>query len=196
MSAAASVLARLWGAYGRESLDGLSTRRREGDDLIVISGGHSARGPAAAAALFARPRHLSIDVDGVAVSDPRRLLEALSPASAARRRLADELDNCVANLALSRTATTPEPVALTDLPGRPDALAYLEQSIVDGHPLHPLCRTRMGMNEQDIRRYAPEFRPIVDLTVVDVPPERWLTTGTGLPPRLPMHPWQASGCGS
>ncbi|HEY1488727.1 MAG TPA: IucA/IucC family protein, partial [Micromonosporaceae bacterium] len=53
----------------------------------------------------------------------------------------------------------------------------------------------MGMSEQDIRRYAPEFRPIVDLTVVDVPPERWLTTGTGLPPRLPMHPWQAERLG-
>ncbi|HEY2791877.1 MAG TPA: IucA/IucC family protein, partial [Micromonosporaceae bacterium] len=105
--------------------------------------------------------------------------------------LSRELTDCVANLELSRTATTNTPMLLKDLAGRPDALSYLEQSIIDGHPLHPLCRTRMGMSAADIRRYAPEFRTVVELPIVDVPPERWLSTGAGLPPRLPMHPWQA-----
>ena len=69
-------------------------------------------------------------------------------------------------------------------------LVFYEQSIVDGHPIHPLCRTRIGMSAAENRAYAPEFRPTIELGVLDVPPDRWITGGTGLPPRLPIHPWQ------
>jgi siderophore synthetase component len=68
-----------------------------------------------------------------------------------------------------------------------DPLAFLEQSIVDGHPIHPGCRTRLGLSAADVLAYAPEHHPVVELVEVDVPPDRWLGTG---PPRLLMHPWQ------
>ncbi len=182
--ATAAVLARLWGAYAREPLDGVVSRRYEGAHLILaLGGGRTAIGPADAAQAFARAeRGLSITVDGRPIRDPGTLLAAISPPSPARDRLRAELDNSATNLALARSGA-PRKSASTALP-------HLEQSIVDGHPLHPLCRTRMGLSEDEIRRYAPEFRPVIDLSVVAVPPDSWHSTGTGLPPRLPMHPWQ------
>jgi siderophore synthetase component len=68
--------------------------------------------------------------------------------------------------------------------------ADAEQFVVDGHPLHPCCRTRLGMSTAEILAYAPEHRPTVPLAVVEVPPDRWVSTGAGLPPRLLLHPWQ------
>src|SRR2546430_12937025 len=47
------------------------------------------------------------------------------------------------------------------------------------------------MSERDVRAYAPEHRPTVALRVYAVPERDWLSTGTGLPPRLLVHPWQA-----
>ncbi|BCB90646.1 hypothetical protein Psuf_079590 [Phytohabitans suffuscus] len=58
---------------------------------------------------------------------------------------------------------------------------------MDGHPLHPCCRTRLGMSTLDVLRYAPEHRPVVRLHVVRVPPARWYGDG---PPLLLVHPWQ------
>src|SRR5690606_16989170 len=72
---------------------------------------------------------------------------------------------------------------------QPDPLAYLEQSVVDGHPLHPGARTRLGLSADEVRAYAPEHRPApVRLREVAVPPDRWY--GVGSPPRLWLHPWQ------
>src|SRR5262249_43010392 len=68
--------------------------------------------------------------------------------------------------------------------------ASAEQLVVDGHPLHPCCRTRLGMSTTEILAYAPEHRPTVPLTAVAVPPDRWVSTGAGLAPRLLVHPWQ------
>jgi siderophore synthetase component len=195
-TAAAAVLARLWGACAREPLDGIAQRLSDGPDLVVmLSDGRVVRGPQAAAQPFApAPEGLGCRIDGITFTDPGEFATALlGTHSPAARRFRDEIDNSVANLTLARAAQpapTGGPDALPSLAGRPDALAYLEQSVVDGHPLHPLCRTRMGMSAQDVMRYGPEFRPTIDLTVVAVPPERWRTTGIGLPPRLPMHPWQ------
>jgi staphyloferrin A synthase len=111
---------------------------------------------------------------------PGALAGALWPDSAG---FAGELDNSVANLALARAAATPAGPA-------DDPLVAAEQSIVDGHPLHPCCRSRSGLSAADVLAYAPEHRPALDLPLVDVPPRRWHSTGTGLPPRLPVHPWQ------
>jgi siderophore synthetase component len=46
------------------------------------------------------------------------------------------------------------------------------------------------MSTEEVRGYAPEHRPLVGLHVYRVPADRWLSTGTGLPPRLLVHPWQ------
>ncbi|HTJ34330.1 MAG TPA: IucA/IucC family protein [Dactylosporangium sp.] len=118
----------------------------------------------------------AVVADGVQYDDPGVLAAALG----LHERLRVELDNSVANLALAMTAP----------PSPGDTLADAEQSIVDGHPLHPCCRTRIGMSTLDVLAYAPEHHPLVALRLVDVEPARWRTAGTPMPPRLPVHPWQ------
>jgi siderophore synthetase component len=46
------------------------------------------------------------------------------------------------------------------------------------------------MSTRDVLAYAPEHRPTVDLTLVEVPSRRWLAAGTPRPPLLPVHPRQ------
>jgi siderophore synthetase component len=191
--ARAAILGRLWGALYREPIDGVTARRIEAGTLILtLHDGRDARGPGSVAAAFARHRPgLAITIGDHTVTSAVELLDAAVPASPRRDRLRAELDNSTLNLARARArAATGTVLPLLDLIGTAGSLAYLEQSVVDGHPLHPLCRARTGMSGDDIMRYAPEFRPTIDLPIVAVPPERWLSTGTGLPPRLPMHPWQ------
>lgn len=191
--ARAAVLARLWGAVNREPVPGLTDRRRAGATLTVHVGRHTLTGPADAAAPFAAPPpgwHLSLD--GQDQADPGTLARALWPD---RPGFAAELDDSVANLAAARAARPPPdggPPVITRPVPHP---AFWEQLVVDGHPLHPGCRTRLGMTADEVRRYAPEHRPVVDLVEVDVPPERWLSTGDGLPPVLTLHPWQAARLG-
>ena len=139
---------------------------------------------------------------GAFITDPGTLVRVLWPGS----DLAAEIDNSVANLALGRAAAaaarrpeneTPEsgtPESGTKVPaGRlrfdgPDGLARAEQSIVDGHPLHPCCRTRGGMSVADVLAYAPEHSPTIRLRRLRVPADRWHGTAE---PVLLAHPWQA-----
>lgn len=155
--ARAAVLARLWGAIRREPLPNTS----------------GVTGPAAAAEPFAEVGTLAVN----GFERPADLAAHLWPH---RPAFAAELDNSVANLALARAAEKRAATTGADL-------VDAEQSIVDGHPLHPCCRTRTGMSAADVLAYAPEHRPTVELPVIAVPDDRW--TGT-MPPRLPMHPWQ------
>ena len=119
-------------------------------------------------------------------------MRALDPALGRHgQRLAAELDNSVANLALARAAQPPVdggPSLLARAANAADSLVHLEQSIVDGHPLHPCARTRMGLTEAQVLAYAPEHRPTVRLREIDVPPQRWY--GRDCAPRLVMHPYQ------
>jgi siderophore synthetase component len=175
-AARASILARLWGALVREHL----LDQRPGRVLT---------GPADAALPYRPVRALTLDLGGEPYTDPARLVEALNLPGASER-LAAELDNSVANLALARAAQpapTGGPPLLRTLAGRADALAILEQCVVDGHPVHPCCRTRTGMQTQDVLRYAPEHRRVVQAITVRIPADRW--TGTGRP-ELVLHPWQ------
>jgi siderophore synthetase component len=184
--ARAAVLGRLWGALAREPVPGIVTRRTAGDELIlVLADGRVIAGPSAAAEPFA-PTPPGLAVGGH--TDPGDLVRALRPGPHGDR-LAAELDDSVANLALARAAQ-PEPDGLGPFLARSPDLAAVEQCVVDGHPLHPLCRTRLGMSPAEVRAYAPEHRPTVDLHVHAVPAQRWLSTGAGLPPLLPVHPWQ------
>jgi siderophore synthetase component len=197
--ARAAILARRWGALGREPVPGLGARNAAAGRLrIGLPGGRSAEGAAAAAEPFAAPgAGFAVVVDGTAYADPAALLVALGlpgpPGAVAR--LAEELDDSVANLALARAnrpAPAGGPPALVTLAAAAphEALAAAEQAVVDGHPMHPGCRTRLGMNPLEVLAYAPEHRPVVEVAEYAVPADRWLTTGTGLPPRLPVHPWQ------
>ncbi|KOV84575.1 hypothetical protein ADL03_16850 [Nocardia sp. NRRL S-836] len=104
--------------------------------------------------------------------------------------LAGEVAHSVAGLALARTA---EPLAT---PFLDRTLEEHEQSVVDGHPLHPCCRNRTGFTAQDHLDYGPEHRPVVALRLHpaadhvvfgDWPDE--LRDGRAI--LLPVHPWQA-----
>jgi siderophore synthetase component len=121
-----------------------------------------------------------------ATGDPAALARALWPGHS----LATEIDNSVANLALARAAGATRPAyTLRDATGDPDGPARLEQLVVDGHPLHPCCRTRGGLTVADVLAYAPEHRPVIRLRRLRVPPQRWHGDA---PPLLFAHPWQAA----
>ncbi|GAB2843334.1 IucA/IucC family siderophore biosynthesis protein [Lentzea nigeriaca] len=119
---------------------------------------------------------------------PADLLTALRWPNSAN--LVAEVAHSVAGLALSRT-TSP---LTTPFLGR--SLEEHEQSVVDGHPLHPCCRNRTGFTALDHLAYGPEHRPAVALRLHPVkehvvfgdwPDE--LRDGKEI--LLPVHPWQA-----
>jgi siderophore synthetase component len=194
-AARAAVLRRLWTAIRREPLPGIvATRPIGGDVLVTLADGRLAIGPDLDP--FARVGgDLRIRLQdapgsgGEPYADPAELMRALRlPVST--DGLVVELANSVANLALARTGD--QPVDLAGWQGDPHGLAVAEQAVLDGHPLHPCCRTRIGMSTLDVLAFAPEHGRTVDLQVWAVPRGRWLTTGAGLPPRLVLHPWQAA----
>ncbi|MDT7789490.1 MAG: hypothetical protein QOF58_7909 [Pseudonocardiales bacterium] len=151
--------------------------------------------PGARAAVLTRLRRAlaieplpQVSVDISQYEHPVDLLTALRwPGSA---NLIAEVAHSVAGLALSRT-TSP----LT-APFLERSLEEHEQSVVDGHPLHPCCRNRTGFTAQDHLAYGPEHRPAVALRLHpaedhvvfgDWPAE--LRDGSAI--LLPVHPWQA-----
>jgi staphyloferrin A synthase len=185
--ARAAVLARLWGALSREPVPGVTVRRDDGRRVtLTLSDGRTVRGPSAATKPFAIPDpDLAIALDGAGsgvFADPGSLVRAIAtPLGPHAARFAAELDNSVANLALARSAQP-------SVKGGRDTLVYFEQSVVDGHPLHPCARTRIGLSPDEVVAYAPEHRPTVYLRPVAVPQDRWY--GVNCAPMLLLHPWQ------
>ncbi|MFJ8964782.1 IucA/IucC family protein [Lentzea sp. NPDC102401] len=151
--------------------------------------------PGARAAILARLRRAfaieplpQVSVDPAEYLHPVDLLTALRWSRA--ESLVTEVAHSVAGLALSRT-TSP----LTT-PFLSRSLEEHEQSVVDGHPLHPCCRNRTGFTAQDHLAYGPEHRPIVRLRLHSAPSHvvfgDWpdeLRDGERI--LLPVHPWQA-----
>lgn len=153
-------------------------------DLVAA---YDAALPGARAAILHR---LRLAIDREPLPDAAAHIDTDDPVTLAHTRwpgtpLATEIANSVANLALARAHAQPEP----PLPTGPDALGRLEQTLVDGHPLHPCCRTRTGMTVADVLAYAPEHRPVIRLRRLRVPAARW--HGDGMP-ILYAHPWQAA----
>ncbi|MFF8427220.1 IucA/IucC family protein [Streptomyces sp. NPDC016566] len=190
--ARATVLARLWGALAREPVPGVTGHRRESGTLVVgLRGGGSLSAAESCARPFAEvPDDFTVSGPQGPVTGPAQLLAQLGLRTPAAVRLATELDNSVANLALARAANTVRAAPLNDS-------ADAEQAVVDGHPQHPCCRTRTGMSIAEVLAYAPEHHPIVQLALLRVPADRW--QGAGVWPRhlrdgdtilLPLHPWQ------
>ncbi|KAB8196883.1 IucA/IucC family siderophore biosynthesis protein [Nonomuraea phyllanthi] len=126
-------------------------------------------------------------LDGRPYTHPAELLAALAlPGTAG---LVGDLDNGVASLALSRA----EPART---PATPEEH---EQSVVDGHPYHPGCRTRPGLSVEEQLAYMPEHRPTVRLDLLAVPAADCLVSGSwpahltdGDRLLLPVHPWQSA----
>lgn len=151
--------------------------------------------PGARAAILSRLRRAfaveplpQVSVDPADYLHPVDLLTALRwPGS---ESLVTEVAHSVAGLALSRTASP-----LTT-PFASRSLEEHEQSVVDGHPLHPCCRNRTGFTAADHLAYGPEHRPVVrlrlhpatDHVVFGDWPDELRDGGRIL---LPVHPWQA-----
>ncbi|GGQ60527.1 IucA/IucC family protein [Couchioplanes azureus] len=189
--ARAEILARLLGALHREPLPGVAARA---PGAVTLAGGRVLTHPAGAAAPFAvPPAGLTCRLtpgDGAPgtarveeITDPAALVRALGWAASFH----DEIANSVANLALAY-ADPPPPTAAPLLASAPD-LATVEQLVLDGHPLHPCCRTRAGMDVAAVLAYGPEHRPTLRLRRLRVPADRWYGDG---PPLLLAHPWQAA----
>ncbi|GGL12297.1 iron transporter [Mangrovihabitans endophyticus] len=195
--ARSAVLARLFGALIREPLPGLLRRSTDGTTVrVAFTGGRSVVFPADAGLPFAPaadglhavahgPDTADTDPDGRSVADPAELARLLWPGA----RLSRELADSVINTALARADRAGTPVTLRAATGDPDGLGRLEQRVVDGHPLHPCCRTRLPMSIADVLAYGPEHRPVVRLRRLRVPAAHWAGDG---PPVLYAHPWQAS----
>lgn len=185
-----AVLGRLWGALCREPVAGVTARSSgAGRVTLTLPDGRQVSGPAGDPHAPA-PQDLTVRVHRHAHHDPVALLADLDlPGAAARLRA--ELANSVANLALARAAQPAPhggaPALGTHAGQGARALPAVEQYVVDGHPLHPCCRTRTGMTVADVLAYAPEHRPVVDLALYRVPAPRWHGTGPAL---LVVHPWQ------
>ncbi|WP_312877612.1 IucA/IucC family protein [Lentzea indica] len=151
--------------------------------------------PGARAAILARLRRaFAIEPLPQVSADPAEYLHPVDLLTALRwpgsGNLIAEVAHSVAGLALSRT-TSP----LTT-PFLERSLEEHEQSVVDGHPLHPCCRNRTGFTAHDHLAYGPEHRPTVALRLHpardhvvfgDWPSE--LRDGERI--LLPVHPWQA-----
>jgi siderophore synthetase component len=183
--ARAAILTRLLDALHHEPIPGITQRAGH----LALPGGRTLTAPPAATQPFATPQPgLTASLDGAeSHDDPAALLRSLDlgPHTA---RLAREIDNSVANLALAHADPPPPGTGLHDTAGDPDGLGRLEQRVLDGHPLHPCCRTRGGMSVADVLAYAPEHRPVIRLRRLAVPPDRWYGDS---PPVLYAHPWQA-----
>ncbi|MBN8209026.1 IucA/IucC family siderophore biosynthesis protein [Bacillus sp. NTK071] len=72
---------------------------------------------------------------------------------------------------------------------------FLEQLVLDGHHLHPGAKTKMGLNPEDIFRYAPEFHQTFNVRFVAVDRKHVLTTDTETQHLLePYYPDELKQC--
>jgi len=176
--ARAAVLARLWRALLFEP--GLAA-------TVPPAVRARLRGPTPRAYDVGAPKdELSLYLGEHEYTHPAALLDGLGvPGSAG---LVAELDHSVASLALSRANAV----------GRHgDTLVEQEQSVVDGHPYHPCCRSRPGFTVADQLAYAPEHRQPVPLGLVAIRSVDCVRAGDwpeqlrdGDRMLLPAHPWQ------
>lgn len=96
-------------------------------------------------------------------------------------RIADEIAESVANLALARFASRFDRDAIrstfsdhssvidiqTELSGA-DPASALERLVIEGHPFHPGAKIRRGMTSAESLLYAPEFTDTIDVRFVAV----------------------------
>ena len=154
------------------------------------------------------------------LDDPGPLIDALSLRArcspSARLRVRAEILDSARNLATARLAcdlrwTLAQRLEAGSLP--PELAGNLradprledpEHFVTDGHPWHPMTRTRLGLGLADGLRHAPELLAQARLASVEVRAELAQTTGAwdSLAPalglaaptgwvRLPVHPVQA-----
>lgn len=47
-----------------------------------------------------------------------------------------------------------------------DDVLYSESLIFEGHPTHPLTKTKLPLSMEEVRTYSPEFEKIINLKVM------------------------------
>lgn len=60
--------------------------------------------------------------------------------------------------------------------GATNDLSYSESIVLEGHPTHPLTKTKLPLTTEEIRRYAPEFEKIIPLHIMLVSSSHIITT--------------------
>ncbi|MFF5763344.1 IucA/IucC family protein [Streptomyces tanashiensis] len=197
--ARAAVLGRLWRALLHEPLPGIAARDARTGRVKLTDGRVLSGPPRLPYDLVVPGEDTTVRLDGRAHDRPAALLAELGLPGA--DALLAELDHSVASLALSRAgaARAASAPGAGSRSGGVDPLAHIEQSVVDGHPYHPCCRSRPGLAVAEQLAYAPEHRPVVGLDLVAVPADRCRVAGEW-PDRLrdgdrlllPVHPWQSA----
>ncbi|HET6585180.1 MAG TPA: IucA/IucC family protein, partial [Nannocystaceae bacterium] len=137
------------------------------------------------------------------LEDPLALWHALAPtlglAPAVIERVASELADGAHNLALALVAVHWRR-RLADRDPHDARVCDGEHVVVEGHPWHPMTKTRLGLRTSEVLRHAPEWLADVPLVAVDVPRALARTSGpwietvapiVGHPPaglvRIPVH---------
>ena len=115
----------------------------------------------------------------------------ISAGSVHAERFTAEIAAAVAGTALALAAARPHPPDLWAAAeaAHPDPSVWFEQAVLLGHPAHPLARSRDALTADQIRAFAPEHRPRIDLHAYA--PARLRTGPDWHAPGLPVHPWQA-----
>ncbi|MET9265372.1 IucA/IucC family protein [Amycolatopsis sp. NPDC004079] len=184
--ARATTMSRLLSALAREGLLKMDLARERGLDLVLRPATKTGR------LVLAGP----VRLDGCEVADPLRLWDFLvreqlcSGDGDSWDRLRAELADSVTGHALSLAAAG---LFAADLRDRDDSdnepgtrpftalvaalresgetgslLVPFERMVVEGHPLHPVAKMKVGMSAEDAVRYSPEFGPEFGLPLVSV----------------------------
>ncbi len=133
-------------------------------------------------------------VDGLAprppwLEDPRQTWARIAAANgldeATRSRVEDELVDSAFNLALACVAEALRPAWARAHPEDPRALDP-EHWVTEGHPWHPMTKTRLGLGLAEHARIAPELLAETPLRAVDVRAS-WVQVTDALVERL--EPW-------
>ncbi|MCA1062676.1 IucA/IucC family protein [Rossellomorea sp. AcN35-11] len=115
----------------------------------------------------------------VEIDSPAQFLEEMmkgnGPESGKLEQLGVELNNSVSNDALALTAETlrrkstdgDNTLIFLQKEQTKDSsfspLTYLEQWVIEGHTLHPCSRTRIGLSNEEVMMYAPEWGTRVNI---------------------------------
>ncbi|MBC6448948.1 IucA/IucC family protein [Actinokineospora xionganensis] len=186
----ADLLRRVLDALLREDHLGLAERgalgERPGDHdwtgpwwCAPLPGNREVRLPVAPDGFLAEYRlaHPSAVVAGQVLDTLAQVLVALAPADdpEAEQGWADFVEECAQTLAVVRLHETARPELYAKIRAESGAVGFREllhhESVaaLRDHPVHPTGRCRWGLDEADLRRYAPEFLPDLKIGWTIVP---------------------------
>ncbi len=197
-----SIAARLLISLARERL--VAAERRPGGLTITLPGvPEPIRLPLERLGAFELDRPALDQADDPWLMRPLALVDHLGLDEPARLRVRAELASSIDHLASARLARSLRDRIATHRPDtdRDPRLCDPEHLVTDGHPWHPMTRTRLGLGRADSVRHAPELLARCPVAMVEID-ERlarvagdWRERATLLGPpaeqgwiRVPVHP--------